>query len=361
MEYNKIEFPKDEQSHDNIVEWWYFNGNLRSKSGNHYAFMDCLFKVDADKVKIPFLKVPFKTAYFSHSLLSDMRNSEYHSEVNPISIVSTDSFSKQLLFINYFNPSLRGYTNYVIEKIDDFKYYIKTRDLELYMTSMKKPLLEGGTGFIDLNSDQTYYYSLTNLQTEGRIRIRDKWIDVTGKSWMDHQWADVSYSNSKWTWFSMQLHNDMEIVCFEYDNGKSKTCLAGISYPDDNHEHFNEVEIRPLQKFWKSSKTGTSYPLSWEIDIPDGKVSLKAEALIDNQEVNFGVINYWEGPMRISGTVDGDEVAGEGFMELVGYPSNFTKVTFLKHEVASILRKTLSYAKKEVLLRVLYLNAKEDM
>ena len=34
----------------------------------------------------------------------------------------------------------------------------------------------------------------------------------------------------------------------------------------------------------------------------------------------FGSINYWEGPMKIKGLVNGKKANGKGFMELVGYP-----------------------------------------
>ena len=346
MKYKKIKFPEDESAHNNIIEWWYFNGNLKDKKDNKYAFMNCLFKVDVNKVKIPFLKVPFKTAYFSHSLLSDIKENKFYPEVNPLSVVSIDSFSKQLLFINYAIPSLKGHINYVIESPEKSKYHIKTKDLDLIMTSTKKPLLEGGKGFVDLKPEKTYYYSLTNLQTKGKIKIKNKWIDVTGKSWMDHQWADVSYGQNKWTWFSIQLQNNMEIVCFEYDNGKNKTYSASISYPDNKQKHFSEVEFKALGKKWKSEKTGTIYPLSWEIKIPEEKITLKVESLINNQEMNFGTINYWEGALNVKGQIDKKKIKGEGFMELVGYPSDYTKIKFLKEEASWALKKSLVYVKK---------------
>jgi len=350
MRYKRIKFPKDEQAHDNIIEWWYFNGNLKDGKGNQYAFMDCLFKVDINRVKIPFLKSPFKKSYFSHSLLSDIKNNSFFSEVNPLSIVSIDSFSKQLLFVNYTNPSLAGYTNYTIENLKKSKYHIKTKNIDLTLTSTKKPLLEGGKGFIDLKPEKTYYYSLTNLQTEGQIKIKNKWIDVKGKSWMDHQWADVSYKkdNVKWTWFSIQLRNNMELVCFEYDNGKKKTYLASISYPNNTQKYFSEVKFKSLGRKWKSKKTGTIYPLSWEIKIPEEKIILKAKSLINNQEVNFGTINYFEGPLNIEGQIDKKKIRGEGFMELVGYPSDYTKVKFLKDKIGGVLKKSISYVKKEI-------------
>lgn len=348
MKYKKIKFPQDESAHNNIIEWWYFNGNLKDKKGNKYAFMDCLFKVDVNKVKIPFLKVPFKTAYFSHSLLSDIKENKFYPEVNPLSIVSTDSFSKPLLFINYTSPSLEGYTNYIIEKLEKSKYRIKTKNIDLIMTSTKKPVLTGGKGFVDLKPEKTYYYSLTNLQTKGRIKIKNKWIEVTGKSWMDHQWADVSYSKNKWTWFSIQLQNNMEIVCFEYDDGKNKTYLASISYPNNKQKHFSEVEFKPLGKKWKSEKTGTLYPLSWEIKIPKERIILKVESLINNQEVNFGTINYREGALNVKGRIDKKKIKGGGFMELVGYHSNYTKIKFLKDEFNWALKKSLLFTKKEI-------------
>lgn len=338
----KIKFPKDELSHNSIIEWWYFNGNLKDKKGNKYAFMDCLFKVDVNKVKIPFFKVPFKTAYFSHSLLSDIKENKFYPDVNFLSIVSTDSFSKPLLFINYTSPFLKGYTNYIIEKLEKSKYHIKTKYIDLIMNSTKKPLLEGGKGFVDLKPEKTYYYSLTNLQTKGRIKIKNKWIEVTGKSWMDHQWANVSYSKNKWSWFSIQLRNNMEIVCFEYDNGNNKTCLASISYPNNKQKHFSEVEFKPLEKKWRSEKTGIIYPLSWEIKIPKERIALKVESLINNQEINFGTINYWEGALNVTGKIDKKKIKGEGFMELVGYPSNYTKINFLKNSLKEQLNKLSS-------------------
>jgi len=348
MKYQKIKFPEDESAHNNIIEWWYFNGNLKDKKGNKYAFMDCLFKADATKVKIPFLKVPFKTVHFSHSLLSDIKNKKFYSEINPVSIISTDSFSKPLLFINYTQPSLEGYINYIIEKTGKFKYHIKTKNIDLILTSVKKPLLEGGKGFIDLNPDKTYYYSLTNLKTEGRIKIQDKWIDVKGKSWMDHQWADVPYNENKWTWFSIQLDNNIEIVCFEYDDRKTKSYLASISYPNDKHKHISKFELKSLGEKWKSKRTGTTYPLSWEIKIPSEKIKLKVEPLMKNpsQEIIFGTINYWEGPLKIKGFVNNKKVKGEGFMELVGYASDYSKTKILKNEVTNAIKKSLPYIQK---------------
>ncbi len=348
-EYRPIKFPADESAHDYIIEWWYFNGHLKDADDNKYSFMDCLFRVDVKKVKIPFLsKIPLKTSYFSHSLITDLNTKKFYHRIAPFSMISDDSFSKPLLYINYLNPEVKnGYINCAIEKTDESKYHLKNEDVDLILTSTKEPILEGGKGYLDLHSKTTYYYSLTNLKTEGRIKIRNKWIDVTGKSWMDHQWADAEYSQDKWDWFSVQLDNNTEMVCGLYDDGKVKTCFADISYADNRQEHYQEVEITPLNEGWTSPKSKAVYPLAWKIKIPEKNIELNLTAKIDNQEMLFGSINYWEGPLRVEGNFGEEKVEGVGFMELVGYPSQYTNVKYLSDEIGKTASRFFSIAKNK--------------
>ena len=340
-----IKFPKDELVHDHIIEWWYFNGHLKDKKGNKYAFMNCLFRADVKKVKIPFLsKIPLKTIYFFHSLLSDIKNKEFYPSTDYLSIISKDSFFKPLLFINHTNPAMAGgYINRVIEETKKFSYRLKDKNVDLKLTSVKSPLLEGGTGYLNLGTKSTYYYSLTNLKTKGVIKIKNKEIEVEGKSWMDHQWANIGYSKDIWTWFSLQLDNGIEMVCFEYDDRKTKTRLFHISYADDRQEHGRRVEFTPLGAEWTSPKTKAAYPLSWRIRVPQKNIDLKVAPFIENQEMIFGSINYWEGPLKANGIFAGKKVKGVGFMELVGYPSKWNNLQFAKSELGNTINKIFVY------------------
>lgn len=351
-EYKPISFPKDESKHDCNIEWWYFNGHLKDKDGNEYSFMDCLFKIDVKKVKIPFLSsIPLKTSYFSHSLLSDLKNKSFKDRISPFSIISEDSFSKLPLYINYINPAIKTeYTNCVIEKIDANTYHIKNEDIDLELESIKKPLLEGGKGFLNLNSKTTYYYSLTNLKTKGRIKIKNEWVDVTGKSWMDHQWADTSYTKDKWHWFSIQLNDNTDIVCCIYDDKKSPTYFADISYKNGTSEHFadKEIQINPNKETWVSPKSKAVYPLSWNIKIPSKNIDLKLTAKNKKQEMLFGSINYWEGPLSVDGLFENKKVKGIGFMELVGYDSNYTNVDYFKDEISKTASWFISKTKNKL-------------
>jgi predicted secreted hydrolase len=360
--YKPIKFPEDESAHSSITEWWYFNGHLKDAHGHEYSFMDCLFKVDAKRVNIPFLsKIPLTTSYFSHSLVTDIEHKSFCHRIAPFSIVSDDSFSKPLVYINYINPEIKnGYINCVIEKINESTYHIKNEDIDLRLASVKRPLLEGGSGFLDFNSKSTYYYSLTNLKTEGRIRINNKWIDITGKSWMDHQWADIGYSKNRWDWFSVQLENDTEIVCCMYDDGKVKTYFADISYADSHQEHYKEIEIIPSANHWKSPKSKAVYPLSWTIKIPAKNIELSLATKIDNQEMLFGSINYWEGPLQVDGYSDGKKVEGVGFMELVGYSSQYSNVRYIRDEISKTAGRFFSMAKDKASDLTGHIKKKDD-
>jgi len=345
-----VRFPEDELAHNNIIEWWYFNGNLRDGEGNRYAFMNCLFKADVKKVKIPFLsRVPFKNIYFFHSILSDIKKKKFYPVVDYISVVSKDSFKKPLLFVNHTSPILvKGYLNRCLEETHKFSYHLKDDNLDLKMVSVKKPLLESGRGYIEVCGRGSYYYSLTNLKTEGEIKIGDKTIKVTGKSWMDHQWADVSYSKDKWSWFSIQLDDNTELMCCEYNDGKSRSYLSDIVYPDGKQESLNGLELIPGKNIWESKKTKTKYPLIWEIKISEKKISLKVSALVKNQEIIFGSINYWEGPLAVEGIIDGREVRGVGFMELVGYNSDYGNIDYIKSELERAASYFLSSPKRRL-------------
>ncbi len=338
LEYVPIEFPRDGKPHNNIIEWWYFNGHLTDSKGNEYFFMNCLFKADVTKVNIPFLRMfPVRDLYFHHHLFSEVGTGRNFNRTSPYVTVAKNSFLKPLFSINYMRPTI-DFHSYEIQEMEPFNYHIRTEDFDLFMESQKPPLLEGGDGFVKLNSRETYYYSLTSMKTKGHIFLDGKAIEVTGKSWVDRQWADAPYQNDIWTWFSIQLDDDTELVCFEYDDLKKKDYLADLMDANGRTKHARDVELEPIGSPWKSELTGGRYCLSWHIRIPSMDIDLITKPILMNQEMIFGSINYWEGGINVQGTSGGRKVTGKGFMELVGVPT--TKQLITKYEL--YLEKELS-------------------
>lgn len=345
-EYQPISFPKDELTHDSVVEWWYFNGNLKDEKGNQYSFMNCLFKTNPRRINLPFVKgIPLKDYYFSHHLVSDIKNKKFDSFIHPIILVSRDSFIKDTLFINYTVLPVTKYINFCIEAIDDFKYRVKTDSFDLILSSRQKPLLADSTGFLNSGTDYAnYYYSLTDLKTNGTIYLNGNQIKVEGKSWMDHQWADTPYERKvKWNWFSVQLENDTQIMCYELTTKDKKTYLANLIDKAGKCKYTKDVIIKPLNKVWASGKTGAEYPLWWNIQIPSWKIDLETKPLIENQEMIFSIINYWEGPINIRGRINSSQIKGKGFMELVGFPIKKTWIKQYEEDFKNLFMEKLKH------------------
>ncbi|OGY46276.1 MAG: hypothetical protein A3J65_01890 [Candidatus Buchananbacteria bacterium RIFCSPHIGHO2_02_FULL_45_11b] len=316
--FKPIRFPQDELPHNKIIEWWYFNGHLWDEHKNHYAFMYAFFKADLKRVKLPWLKIlPVKNIYFEHSMISDVKNNKFQATISPFCLLLPKKSKRPLLSLRYLGqlPNVS-----FLKETKPFSYRLKTKNLDLTLTSAKKPLLENQTGFIKLKPGrETWYYSLTDLAASGEIRIGKKTVKVAGQSWHDHQWADAPYENDYWLWFSVQLENGMEIICFEY-GWEIKKRLATVMYKNCAQKTF-DVEIIPGKNSWTSPQTGASYPQEWEIIIPKGKIKLVVNSLNKNQEMIYGLINYWEGGLSVKAEIAGEKIKGLGFAELVGLPA----------------------------------------
>ena len=187
-------------------------------------------------------------------------------------------------------------------------------------------MLENQTGYIDLGEKSTYYYTYSNLSVSGFINNEK----VTGIAWHDKQWSNNGFMNDYWLWFSLQLPNNTEIVCFDYKGKK----MATISYPNGRLETL-EASFNPIGNKWISRKK-MEYHLEWEIKI--GKFLIKTKPMITDCEMNFGFINYWEGPI----TADVNGIKAQGFMEyLAENKGKFSKIIEWDKSVLDKIRKMI--------------------
>ncbi len=331
MRPRPITLPEDMLPHDTVIEWWYFNGHLRGPGGRRFSFMDCLFRADVRRANIPYLKNVFgagagRYALFAHSVLADIGAQRTFKDVQNVSMGSRDTFSRPRFYANYIDPLsfAGGFVAHEMEEVGPGTFHIKTGTLDLVLASKKKPMLEAGNGFVAVRGRESFYYSLTDLAASGMVKDGGgKWIPVEGRSWMDHQWADAPYAKDRWTWFSMQLEGGTDLMCVEYDDGKGKDYVISMLGPRGTSRHAARAEFIPGARRWKSRETKAEYPLEWTIRIPEWDADLRVSGMVDDGEMVFGAINYWEGPVKISGRLGSRRVTGLGFMELAGYPSDY--------------------------------------
>ncbi|MDR3582225.1 MAG: lipocalin-like domain-containing protein, partial [Candidatus Pacebacteria bacterium] len=288
MQPRPIKLPEDMHPHDAVIEWWYFNGLLKDAKGNKYSFMDCLFRADVKKVDIPYLKSfagrlkSSRYVTFAHSVMADLGRKKSMKEVQNISLTSRDSFTKPLFFVDYIDP-VSVMDGFVVNEIAETKpgtFHVRTKWADLTMESRKTPMLEGGKGFIVVRGRQSFYYSLTDLRTKGAIHIDGRWVPVTGRSWMDHQWSDTSYTKDRWTWFSIQLDDGTDLMCVEYADKKGKDQVIDVRGSRGRAAHYERAVFSHDRRVWKSGTTKAEYPLSWTIAVPDGNIELVTSAIL---------------------------------------------------------------------------------
>ncbi len=319
MRHKEVDFPLDEGRHHHALEWWYWNGHLWTESSRHFAFMNCLFRLSPKKMGFP-----LNDLYSAHYLLIDVDNGTKHAKIDYLVRLSDDSFQRDGLLINYTDPLfVSHYLGKTMEEERLGHYHLKDGQVDLYLRSNKPAMLNGGQGYVGLAGESSYYYSLTDLTASGYLtaKERDKPLKVTGRAWMDHQWANTIFRHDSWTWFSLQLSGQIEVLLYEYHNDKRQVFLAQVSEADGQVKLTRKLELRPRERFWRSRKTGKDYFLDWQIRVPDLDLLLNIKAETEDAEMIFGPMSYWEGPISATGHYKQKAVNGLGFQELVGRPA----------------------------------------
>jgi predicted secreted hydrolase len=221
----------------------------------------------------------------------------------------------------------------------------KPMQLVVDIDCLKKPLIVGGDGFIDLgNGDFSYYYCLTKLIVTGTISFHGFTEEVLGNAWIDHQWGNfVNQNPPPWglimtyEWFSIQLNDNREIVVgdmWDRETGEkvdqSYTDGLNLLNSDGSLEILKDYTITPLA-FWNDTTDERFYSCQWHITETSRAVDLIVTPVFLNQVMRFKE-NYqllqqvleelfpgacfWEGVCTVSGTIKGISVDGKSCVEL---------------------------------------------
>jgi predicted secreted hydrolase len=180
----------------------------------------------------------------------------------------------------------------------------------------------------------SHYYSFTRLATTGTITVGGEQFEVTGTSWMDHEFgsADLGENLVGWDWFSIQLEDNSELMLYRLrrTDGSSDPASSGtIVSADGQTRHLSVTDIRVESTgTWTSSESKAVYPNRWRLAIPSLDLSVEIVPLLDQQELRTSrstQVTYWEGAVTVSGTKQGRSVKGQGYVELTGYAKPFNQ------------------------------------
>jgi predicted secreted hydrolase len=201
-----------------------------------------------------------------------------------------------------------------------------------FTVSPEKPLVIHGTDGISRKGSVTgqasHYYSFTRLATTGTVTIGNESFDVTGTSWMDHEFgsADLDKDLVGWDWFSLQLDDQRELMLYRLRraDGSAHPASSGTLIDRDGRGHHLLIEDFTLEptSYWTSPASKAHYPQRWRLTIPSQQLSLELMPRMADQELSpkrSTQVTYWEGAIETTGTAQGKPLHGQGYMELTGY------------------------------------------
>ena len=323
------EFPRDHFSHPDFqTEWWYYTGNLRTSEGRKFGFELTFFRqaVSRDPAKTAAWEV--QDLYLAHLALSDLDGGKfYHAERTNRSgpgIAGASQPEGRIWNGNW--KILWDGSEQKLQAIDErFQLYLR-------MHSEKPPVIHGENGVSQKAEGSgwaSHYISLTRLTTTGSIQLNGKKFEVSGTSWMDHEFFthQLAQDQTGWDWVSLQLADNTELMLFHIrrNDGSIDPCSAG-TYVDaqgkTTHLRANDFVLQPLGGTWKSPTTGAVYPVRWKIAIPKLGIELEAKTPLESQELACKtklVPNYWEGAIVLEGKRDTITISGVGYLEMTGY------------------------------------------
>jgi len=250
-------------THKHCSEWWYCTGYLRDEKERMYMYQFTLAKIKLFGINFHVLL----------TALTDIENKkhDYGQKVSFLgrNIVTTSNRT------SYRDIAEMTYMPHQFGSKGKMQLDMKGKnyELKLDMNAVKPPVwhCEDGVlkmGLVDDPKQRTYYFSYTNLETNGTLVLNGEELHVSGKSWFDKQGGTYTIDNPlvNWEWFSMRFFDNTELMLFSFpqDNYFDGTKIN----IDGSYSRLNNYSVTP-QGFIEAG--GYKFSNGWTLHIPGVK------------------------------------------------------------------------------------------
>lgn len=320
----KFDFQRDHASHpDYKIEWWYYTGNLQTAEGRRFGYQLTFFRVGVDFSPVNPSRWAVRDLYTAHFAVSDLDGDGFrHAEkMNRAGVGWAGADEKNYRVWNEDWEARHDAEGHHLLRASE-----RGMTIALKLAPGKPPVIQGENGVSQKGltaGNASHYYSLTRMPTTGVIELNGQRLEVTGESWMDHEFGTsfLEAGQIGWDWMSIQLEDGRDLMLYQFrrDDGAtdihSNGALVGVEGTVTRLKA-DQFKLTPIE-FWNSPASGARYPVAWKIDIPGEGVALTARAAIRNQELQTNEstrVTYWEGAIEIEGSQ-----RGRGYLEMTGY------------------------------------------
>ncbi|WP_316859368.1 lipocalin-like domain-containing protein [uncultured Cohaesibacter sp.] len=201
--------------------------------------------------------------------------------------------------------------------------------IELTGTISSPVLVNNGEGVFYFLGAQHYKFSLPAIQVSGSVDIMGKPQSVTGAMWLNRQWGalprrfslDRNLEQRQWINLYPQLSNGIKISAsqlWDFSCNRIETCCT-VVLPDGTHI-IEKIEPLDLNDFVDSRLSGRRYPRHVVLSHEPLETCLQISLPSQHREVvsKIGNLIKFDGKIVVDGYIYGEEVTGEGFVEMVG-------------------------------------------
>lgn len=325
-------FPDDHASHPSFqTEWWYYTGHLESKQGRRFGYELTFFRrrTDSDKLTTNPSRWSAQHLHMAHFAVTDEAAGTFRfaEKINRpgLGIAGADERRYHVWNEDWLAERLG--------RVFQLKANMDGYAINLVLSADKPPVIHGlpGEGVHRKGpgkGNASHYYSLTRLRTEGFIFVNGEPIEVSGLTWMDHEFGSnqLRPEVAGWDWFSLQLDDHTELMVYHLrrKDGSIEPLSSGTAVAGDGASRrlsLDEFRITAMGS-WTSPRSGARYPMGWRIQAPSLQLDVTLTPVMRDQELDTKAstrIIYWEGSVRIDGAKRGKPITGLGYVELVGY------------------------------------------
>jgi predicted secreted hydrolase len=330
-EERKLSFPRDHAKQGDFQsEWWHLVGRLQSGDGHMWGYQLTIFR------HRPMLSIgnllsmtsPW-SGYAGHLAITNIDKGVFvffetrgSDLFNSVRVGNGDG---------RLEIAVNGWRLFQKEN----RFLIEAREdncgIDLELVPNKTPVLHGKNGYskkLEAEAGASYHYSITSMNTQGRVTWNGRPKSVVGESWLDREFGSRMFSRNirGWDWFGLILDNDLELMIILFRTVDEPCLVKGygtLVLADGACRVLENDEIKIESKAsWSSPNSGALYPMGWSISLPSSPAKLDVTPMIEDHELVTRPcwrIDYWEGPVTVSGEMFSREVLGRGYVEMTGY------------------------------------------
>lgn len=318
-----LRFPADFGAHPAFkTEWWYVTGWLQGADGKALGYQLTFFRSATGHDRANPSRFAPQQLIIGHAAVSDPAVGKLLHEQRS----AREGFGLAYAKIGDTDIALDDWR---MRREADGSYRLDVTTprfaLALRLAPSGPLLLQGERGYSRKGprpAQASYYYSEPQLATSGSITRAGQTVQVSGGSWLDHEWSSavLDPDASGWDWIGANLADGGALMAFQIRSTTGAKLWAHATWRDASGKITQyspeQVSFAP-QRRWRSPRTNAVYPVATLLTT--GSTNWQIEPLQDDQELDArrstGAV-YWEGAVTLRRA---GAPAGRAYLEMTGY------------------------------------------